>query len=124
MEIIMKALAITHKGIEDITSLEIKELVKAKNLKQEESCVSFEIKSMDDLALLNYKSQSVYKIIYLFDSFKIKKLEDIKKSIQKNINEIKKFINNKTTFAVRCLKIDNDNFSSKQKKSVSKKTAS
>ena len=110
----MKALAITHKGIEDITFLEIKELVKAKNLKQEESCVSFEIKSMEDLALLNYKAQSVYKIIYLFDSFKIKKLEDIENSIQRNIDEIRKFINNKTTFAVRCLKIDNDNFSSNE----------
>lgn len=103
----MKALAITHTGIEDITASEISELIKAKT-EIKESCVIFEPKKIEDLALLCYKSHSIKKILYLFDYFKLNSIKDIKISVQKNIQKIKKFIKSNKTFAVRCLKLENE----------------
>ncbi len=103
----MKALAITHKGIEDITSLEINELIKTKTTIKK-SCVIFDVKSFEEIALVCYKAQSVKKILYLLDSFKITSLKDLK-NISKSLEEIKKFITKDKTFAVKCEHIENDN---------------
>ncbi|TKJ17488.1 hypothetical protein CEE44_03055 [Candidatus Woesearchaeota archaeon B3_Woes] len=103
----MKALAITHKGIEDITSLEINELIKTKTTTKE-TCVIFEPKAFEEIALICYKAQSVKKILYLLDSFKINSLEDLK-NVSKSIKEISKFITKDKTFAVRCDHIENEN---------------
>ena len=103
----MKALAITHKGIEDITSLEINELIKTKTTIKE-SCVIFEAKSFEEIALVCYKAQSIKKILYLLDSFKITSLKDLK-NISKSLEEIKKFVTKNKTFAIRCEHIENDN---------------
>ncbi len=105
----MKALAITHKGTENITSLEINELIKTKT-EIKETCVIFEPKKIEDIALVCYKTQSSKKILYLIDNFKIKSLEDIKNSILKNKEEIESFLNKGKTFAVRCLHIENNEF--------------
>ncbi len=64
----MKALAITSKGIEDISADEIKELINAKT-EIKDSCIIFEPKKLEDLALLCYKAQSVDKILFLFNHF-------------------------------------------------------
>ena len=103
----MKALAITHKGIEDITSLEINELIKTKTTIKE-TCVIFEPKSFEEIALVCYKAQSVKKVLYLLDSFKINSLEDLKNT-SKSLEEIKKFVTKNKTFAVKCEHIENDN---------------
>jgi len=107
----MKGLAITHKGIEDITSLEITELLKTNTIIKD-SCVIFEPKSEDELALVCYKAQSIKKVLVLIDSFTITSLQDLEKSVKKKTVEITKFL--KGTFAVRSLKIDNEQFSSEE----------
>lgn len=98
----MKGLAITHKGIEDITSLEISEILGCKTLVNE-CCVEFDIKSQEELAKVCYFGQSEIKIIYLLDSFKIDSLEDLDKNIIKSLAGIKEFITPKRSFAVRAL---------------------
>lgn len=110
----MKALAITSKGIEDITALEIKELVKAKT-QVKESCVIFEPKNLEDLCLLCYKAQSAEKILFLFDYFDFND-NDFFAALKKNIEKIDfdKWLNKKTTFRVSSKKIDNDNISSEE----------
>lgn len=73
----MKALAISYKGMEDITSLEISELLKVET-EEKESCVVFD-GEYEDLALLSYKGQAVNRVLILLDSFKINKISDLKR---------------------------------------------
>jgi 23S rRNA G2445 N2-methylase RlmL len=102
----MKALAITHKGLEQVTSLEINEFLKTKT-EIKDSCIIFDIKDKKDIALVCYKAQSIKKVLYLIDNFKITSLEDIKKSVEKNKDKINEFVKGKT-FAVRCDHIENE----------------
>jgi len=102
----MKFLAITHKGLEDITSLEVNELVKTKT-SVSDGCVLFEC-SEEEAALLCYKMQSAKKIILLIDNFKVSSLESIKDSVKKNLSEFKKYLVEDKTFAVRCIKLENE----------------
>ncbi|MBR9691248.1 hypothetical protein GOV06_00520 [Candidatus Woesearchaeota archaeon] len=94
----MKGLAISYKGMEDITSLEIKELLKAKT-EVKENCVKFEC-SKEEMALLCYKGQAVNRVLILLDEFKINKIEDIKKEV--DISEYGK------SFAVRTEIVDSE----------------
>lgn len=106
----MKGIAITHKGIEDISALEIKELIKSKAEIDETVCI-FEIKKREDLALLCYKGQSFIKILYLIDSFKFKDKNEIENKLRLNEKELNQFIKNKT-FKVNCKRLGNHNFNS------------
>jgi len=96
----MKALAITSKGIEDITALEIKELINSK-AEVKDNCVIFNIKKLEELSLLCYKAQSVEKILFLLDNFNFK---DFNKEIKKVIAKIdfSKWLDKTTTFRVTC----------------------
>ena len=105
--ITMKALAITHKGLEDVTSLEIQEFVNSKT-EIKESCVIFEAKGYEELALVCYKAQSVYKVLLLLDNFKVKSLEDLCEYSEKSKNEIKKILEGKKSFVIKALHKEND----------------
>lgn len=110
----MKAIAITHKGIEDIAALEIKELIKV-NSKVKKTVVLFEPKKMIDLCTLAYKAQSIIKVIYLFDEFKIQAdFNEILKTIKKRIKKIdfNKWLDKDKSFKVLCRHLTNDDFSS------------
>jgi len=111
----MKGLAITSKGIEDIAALEIKELIKAKS-ETKDSCVIFNIKKLEDLCLLCYESQSVDKILFLFDSFNFKNFDDSIEKIKKIIGSVNfsEWMNKGNTFRVTCKKINNNEFSSEE----------
>ena len=100
----MKAIAITNQGLEDITKLEVKELLKI-DVKTETSVVLFDIKDITDLCKFCYKSQSIIKTGFLFSKFKIDSIKDIE-----NMNplNLKPWFDKETTFAVRCKKIDNE----------------
>ncbi len=67
----MKALALTNKGIEDIASLEIKELIGAK-AEIIEYGVVFDFNEFKELFLLCYKAQTITKIVFLLDWFSFK----------------------------------------------------
>ncbi len=110
----MKAIAITHKGIEDIAALEIKELIKV-NSKVNETVVLFEPKKIIDLCTLAYKAQSIIKVICLFDEFKIQAdFNEILNTIKKRIKKISfdKWLDKDKSFKVLCKHLTNDSFSS------------
>ena len=100
----MKAIAITNQGLEDITKLEVKELLKI-DAKTETSVALFDIKDITDLCKFCYKSQSIIKAGFLFSKFKIDSIKDIKGIKELNL---KPWFDKETTFAVRCKKIDNE----------------
>jgi len=102
----MKGLAITYKGMEDITAREISELIKSPNIQPMQAAVVFDFDKFEDLCLLCYKSQSAIKILYLFDNFKVFNLNDIK--LQKT-----DLIDKDTSFASRCIRIGEHDFSSR-----------
>ena len=106
----MEALAITHKGIEDIACLEISELVG--NASAKEGCVVFSFKKYEDLFLLSYKTQSISKILLLFDSFHFN--DDFSEKAKEKIKniDVNDWINAKTPFVVRSFIINNENFAS------------
>jgi tRNA (guanine6-N2)-methyltransferase len=104
----MKGLIITNKGIEDIAAKEVKELIKVDS-SIGETVVTFDIKKMDDLCLLCYKAQSINKVMYLFDSFRIKK--DVIKQLEESIKKAD-FTQFKKSFALKCHRVGNHDFSS------------
>ena len=82
----MEGFLITHKGMEDIAAVEVKELIgsnsktlgkqsfpvyqKSKGfLSINETCIIFDIKTYEDLFKLCYKSQSAIGIFYLINEF-------------------------------------------------------
>ena len=95
----MKGLLITHKGMEDIAALEVKELI-GKKSQINDSCIVFDIKEHQDLFKLCYKSQSAMGIYYLLSEFSHKNIfNDFKKNIQKiDFNE---WLSKKTTFRIK-----------------------
>ncbi len=103
----MEGLLITHKGMEGIASLEVKELI-GKGSKIIDSAVAFEIASYEDLFKLCYMSQSaigVYCLLYEFD------FNDICNDFKKNVDKIdfKEWLGKDTQFRVKCVKKGNDN---------------
>jgi len=112
----MNAIAITHKGTEDIAALEVKEIIKVSS-EIKETVVLFKLKKMIDLCKLAYKSQSLIKVLSLFDNFKIKKdeksiLDKIKKSVEKI--DFSEWLDKERTFRVSCKHIGNENISSQE----------
>lgn len=105
----MKALAITHRGIEDISSREVKEIIGVDS-KLEESCVIFQPKELVDLCKLCYSAQSVSKVLLLLTNFRFKNIEEIKEKI-KCIN-LEEWIDKDTGFVVRCQRLGQHKFSS------------
>ena len=110
----MKAIAITHKGTEDIAALEVKELIKVRS-QINETVALFEPKKMIDLCTLTYKAQSIIKVICLFDEFKIQTdFNEILKIIEKRIKKIDfdEWLDKNKSFKVLCKHLTNDDFSS------------
>jgi putative N6-adenine-specific DNA methylase len=92
----MKGLAICYKGMEDVASKEISELIKAKT-EVKSGCVKFNCE-LEDLALLCYIGQSVNRVLLLLDNFKISKIEDLKRISKIDFS---KWLKGRT-FAARC----------------------
>jgi len=82
----MKALAVSYKGMEDITELEIKELLQTTTEKKE-SCVIFEANNYEDLALLCYKAQSINRVMLLLDTFTLKSAAGLKRIADINLSD-------------------------------------
>ncbi len=73
----MKALVLTNKGVEEISSLEIKKLTKAKILSVKEKIVEIDC-SKTELIKLVYMGRTFNRCVEVLDKFKIKKISDIK----------------------------------------------
>jgi 23S rRNA G2445 N2-methylase RlmL len=106
----MKIIAVTHKGFEEITKLEIKEILNVDSIIKER-CVLFNLEKIEDACILSYSSQSIRRVMILLKDFEIFEPEDI----DKNIIDIKfdEFLKNEKTFSVRCVKDDDYDFHSR-----------
>ncbi len=102
----MKGFAVCFKGFEDITALEVKELI-GKNAEIEESVVLFESKE-EDLVRLGYNGQSIRRVCSLLGSFSFSKMEDLGKFIGNCEFE---FVKGKS-FKVKCLREGKHDFNS------------
>ena len=102
----MKVIASCIEGLEDITILEIKEILKVKSSKIIPSRVLFDVKTDKDLANFIYKTRSSTYVYSLLDNFSFKD-KDI---ILDHIKNIKFKL--KDSFVVRCNRIGNHNFNS------------
>ncbi len=105
----MKALLLTHQGLEPYCAQELQEyLPKTTAMPQEnEGCVLFDFEKFEDLFLLCYKMQSAMRIIYLLGSG-VRTSDEAMLKTCKQIDWDKKFLNNTSTFAVHQLKDDNE----------------
>ena len=77
-----KSFAVCEKGLEDISVREISELIDAKAIFQG-TLLSFDVKKLDDLCFLCYKTQSLRRAGLLLSSFDFKTVEDIEKHFRK-----------------------------------------
>lgn len=106
----MRGLTITSKGIEETASTEIEELLNTECLK-EECCVSFNFENFEDLCLLCYKSQSINRVLYLFDCFEFNDFfNDFEKFIEKI--ELKDWLSRHKNFKTECIRIGSHAFNS------------
>ena len=109
----IKACAITDKGLEKIALLELDELINIKG-KAKECAVIFNCKSFQDLFKFCYLSQSVERVILLFAHFEFKESKDLlSKSeavLKKNI--LKEWFDKNISFKVECKRIGKHKFGS------------
>lgn len=105
----MKGLLTTHKGMEDIAALEVKELI-GKSSTTNEACIVFNIKNYEDLFKLCYKSHTAAGIYYLLCEFNYSNVfNDIKKNIGKI--DLSGWLSKNTQFRVKCAKSHNNSIS-------------
>ena len=105
--ILMKAIAICIEGLEEITILEIKEILKIKSDIIMPSRVIFEVKKEEDIAEFAYKTRSATKVYFLVDNFKFENMKDITEKAK-----VLNFPFLSDTFAVRCNRLGLHDFSS------------
>ena len=68
----MEGIALTQKGIEQISAKEIKEIINS-DAEIKEFHIRFSIKNYKELCHLAYKAQSIERIMLLLDSFPVDK---------------------------------------------------
>ncbi len=101
----MKGLLTTHKGMEDIAALEVKELI-GKSSTTNEACIVFNIKKYEELFKLCYKSQTAAGLYYLLCEFNLNNFSDFFNKLKKNIGKIdlREWLSKNTQFRVKCAK--------------------
>jgi 23S rRNA G2445 N2-methylase RlmL len=99
----MRGLVFCNKGIEDITCLEIKELIRS-NAIPKEGFAEFEFDKKEQLCLLSYMAQSVKKILFVLDSFKFSSKKDLLKKCAKL--SLKGWLDKDKTFRAEAKVID------------------
>lgn len=104
-----KFAVLAHEGFEDISSLEITELCKAKTTASK-SVVEFTAE-LEDGCKIAYRSQSIKKILAVIKSFTFTGIDDI----EKNCVTLKfdGWIDKASSFAVRCIREGTHGFSGK-----------
>ncbi|RJQ17266.1 hypothetical protein C4573_04405 [Candidatus Woesearchaeota archaeon] len=105
----MKGCIITHRGIEDIAALDVKELL---NVKSEihPSLIVFPIKKIKDVEKLSFYARSAKRVLVFLGKTKVSSLEKTAKAIEKIIVTQKKIL--KKSFCVSCERIGEHGFKS------------
>lgn len=98
----MKGFLTAHRGMEDVASMEVNELIASKPSK-EDSYITFNIKKHEDLFRLCYMSQSAIGIGFLLAEFGC---TDLLRDFRKNIPKIdfSEWLSEKVSFKVMCTK--------------------
>ncbi|MBI2541741.1 hypothetical protein HYV80_03470 [Candidatus Woesearchaeota archaeon] len=106
----MEGLVITSKGIEEISALEVKELISA-DCRIEECAVLFNFRKFEELCLLCYKCQSADRILCLIGSFEF---GDFFGELQKFIEKsgFGGWMGKCSSFKVECTRIGQHDFKS------------
>lgn len=109
----VKALALTDKGIERVALLELSELIKVKG-SAEERAVLFDAKSEDDLFKFCYLTQSCQRVLIHMASFDFDDYEDFMKKAEDCLKEIKwkDWFLAETNFRVECERLGEHDFGS------------
>ncbi|MBS3167157.1 hypothetical protein J4403_03025 [Candidatus Woesearchaeota archaeon] len=105
----IKAYAKTIQGLEEISIKEIKELLNISSKILYPGMLTFETKTLEDIAKLTYHSQSLLKTGVLLQTGKFKELKDIVKEIKSTKLDWKY-----ETFAIKSTRQGKHNFSSKE----------
>ncbi|MDO8480672.1 MAG: THUMP domain-containing protein [Nanoarchaeota archaeon] len=79
----MKGLAVCNKGIEDVTALDVHELISQKS-ESGAGFVTFEIASHADLCKLSYWGQCVSKVMLVLDEYSFDSFDELSEKIKKN----------------------------------------
>jgi putative N6-adenine-specific DNA methylase len=111
----IKACAITDKGIEKITLLELGEIIKSKpQASTEEGVMLFECKNYDELLTFCYKTQSARRIILLLGSYDFKSQEELMAKIKESLKktELTEWFEKGKSFKVECERIGKHSFGS------------
>jgi len=103
----MEAIATCIEGLESITQLEIKEILKQKSEIVIPSRIKFKVKDEKDLANFIYNTRSSIKVYKFIDSFTFESLNDLLDKIKKV-----KFPNITSPFVVRSERIGEHDFKS------------
>ena len=109
----MKGIAITAIGTEECASLELEEYG-AKHLQLKKGAVIFDVKDLNELAVLAYKCQSTDRILIHLADFEFEN-NAIETTLQKNIEKIpidKALLQNGMNFRATCLRRGSHGFSS------------
>jgi 23S rRNA G2445 N2-methylase RlmL len=108
----MKGFLTTHRGMEDIAALEVKELI-GTTAKTSEACIVFNIKNYEDLFKLCHKSQSAMGVYYLLCEFDF---DNFSGDFYKNLEKInfEEWLTKNIQFRVKCIKINNGKLSTSE----------
>jgi putative N6-adenine-specific DNA methylase len=98
----VKCLAVTDKGIETVTSLELKERIDAEGTIAD-SCVLFDAKE-DDAFRFCYLTQSTDRVILFLDSFKFDDYQDLLKKSEELIraSDLSPYFAENSSFRIYC----------------------
>lgn len=109
----VKALALTDKGIERVALMELSEMIKAKG-KAEERAVLFEAKKEEDLFRFCYLTQSCQRVLIYLASFDFDDYEDFMKKSEDSLKGIKwkGWFSKESSFGVECERIGEHEFGS------------
>lgn len=109
----IKACALTDKGIEKVALIELDEMIKSKG-KVEERVIIFEAKSEDDLLRFCYKDQSCQRVLLLFGNFIFSDYEDFLKKAEAIVDklDLKEWLREDSSFRVSCERLGEHDFGS------------
>jgi len=111
----MKCIALVHKGVEDIASGEIKEILNIPS-KIIDSAIIFDVGSYHDICKICYLSQSLRRVILVKQEREFNSLDDMK-NIAKT-SDFSDWLGKNKTFSMRCIKSEEMDISSHEIETV------
>ncbi|MFC1753515.1 THUMP domain-containing protein [Thermoproteota archaeon] len=107
----MEGIAITHTGFEELAKREIKDIL-GKESSIATAALTFPVEDMKELCSLSYNARLLKSVMYKIASFKITSPAEFKKDVKPEL--FKEWLTEKTSFAVRCKRVGEHDFSSQE----------